>query len=296
MQSNTPAPDTTAANVGVITVSYGSGPQLDTFLASLRRHETPELPIIVVDNKPDTENVADIADRYGARYLPLPLNPGYGAGMNAGVHALRSQFPDRNFTAYFFCNPDLRLIEPIVEGLAQQLAVADHAGSIGPKLLNVDGSVYPSARNIPSISTGIGHALFSRVWPTNPWTQRYQVGNDSTAMRAAGSLSGAAVMTSRGAYERIGGWDEAYFLHFEDIDLGWRIGNLGLTNLYAPHFSVEHSGAHSTVKHAAMVERAQTASAIRFLEKRYSGWANAPLRAVLKLGLRARLIWKLRTH
>ncbi|MGK0740669.1 glycosyltransferase [Leucobacter sp. Z1108] len=288
-----PPHSTPLTNVGVVTVSYGSGDALTIFLRSLREYHG-DLPVVVVDNKPDHESVQGIAQRYGAQYVPIPANPGYGAGMNAGVRALKLGVAAHTpLDAYFFCNPDVRFIEPAIGQLAASLLGDPGAGSIGPRILNEDGSVYPSARNIPSFGTGVGHALFSKIWPGNPWTRAYQDAANYGERRAAGSLSGAAVMVKRSAFEDLSGWDEAYFMHFEDIDLGWRIGNLGLTNVYEPSVSVEHSGAHSTKKHAVAVEQAMTDSAIRFMNKRYTGFWRSPLRWAIHIALRFRGFLKL---
>jgi N-acetylglucosaminyl-diphospho-decaprenol L-rhamnosyltransferase len=282
------------ANVGVVTVSYGSGDALTIFLRSLREHQG-DLPVVVVDNKPDHENVQGIAQRYGAQYVPISANPGYGAGMNAGVRALKLGVAAHTpLDAYFFCNPDVRFVEPAIGQLAASLLGDPDAGSIGPRILNEDGSVYPSARNIPSISTGVGHALLGTVWSANPWSRAYKDAANYSERRTAGSLSGAAVMVKRSVFEDLSGWDETYFMHFEDIDLGWRVGKLGLTNIYEPAVSVEHSGAHSTKKHAVAVERAMTDSAIHFMNKRYAGVWNTPLRWGITAGLRIRGALKVR--
>lgn len=273
-----------SSNVAVITVSYGSGEALEPFLRSLREHHRADLKVVVVDNLPGADGVRDLSQQFGAEYVPLPENPGYGAGMNAGVQALDIQ----NADAYFFCNPDVFFTEPTADQLAVSLLENPTSGSIGPRILNEDGSTYPSARDIPSFGTGVGHALFRNLWPSNPWTRRYQRADDYSKRREAGWLSGAAVMVQREAYDQIGGWDEGYFLHFEDIDLGYRIGNAGFTNIFEPEVSVVHTGGHSLKKHSAVAERAMTRSSIRFMRKRYSGWWRAPLRWAIVTGLSVR--------
>ena len=277
--------------VGVVTVSYGSGEALEPFLSTLREHHGESVAVVVVDNKPEGEDdVSRIAARHDALYVGLPTNPGYGAGMNAGVRALTASLgpADAAFDAYFFCNPDVLFTAPSIAELADSLFEDRAAGSIGPRTLNEDGSVYPSARNIPSIGTGVGHALFGRIWPSNPWSRAYKNASDYDERRAAGWLSGAAVMVKRAVNDEIGGWDEGYFLHFEDIDLGYRIGLAGHTNVFEPAVTVVHSGGHSLKKHSAVAERAMTASAIRFMKKRYSGVWLAPLRYAIIAGLRLR--------
>lgn len=291
--------------IGVVTVSYGSGEALEAFLTSLREHHGDDVPVAVVDNKPGEDGVADLAERFGARYVPLPENPGYGAGMNEGVRALeRSSGTSRAreqstastdaFNAFFFCNPDVMFIEPAIDQLASSLLSDSQAGSIGPRTLNDDGTVYPSARNLPSVSTGVGHALFGKLWPQNPWSRAYKNASDYDRRRPAGSLSGAAVMVKRNVFDAIDGWDEAYFLHFEDIDLGYRIGLAGWVNIFEPAATVVHSGGHSLKKHSAIAEQAMTASAIRFMRKRYSGVWRAPLRWAIVAGLRVRGALKVR--
>lgn len=290
-------------SVGVVTVSYGSAEALEPFLSSLREFHGEDLPIAIADNKPGADGVSELAKRFGATYVPLPENPGYGAGMNAGVRALGGFGAGARFSsasdsglvessapidAFFFCNPDVLFTAPAIQQLADSLYADPDAGSIGPRTLNEDGSVYPSARNIPSVGTGVGHALFAKVWPSNPWSRAYKNAREYDAGRTTGWLSGAAVMVKRSVLEKIGGWDEAYFLHFEDIDLGYRIGLAGYTNVFEPAVTVVHSGGHSLKKHSAIAERAMTASAIRFMGKRYSGFWRAPLRWAITVGLTLR--------
>lgn len=276
-------------HVGIVTVSYGSGEHLELLLSSIREYCGSEQPVIVVDNKPDHENVREVAEAFSAHYLALPSNPGYGAGMNAGVNELRMiNAGSDEFDAFFVVNPDLEFIEDCITPLAKALLSSDSTGSVGPALLELDGSIYPSARPIPSISTGIGHAIFVKIWPSNPWTKKYKqsVGHDSE--RESGWLSGAAVMVKAKVWSEIGGFDEGYFLNFEDIDLGFRIGKAGYLNVYCPQTKVVHSGGHSLSKHEAVSEQAMHQSAVRFMRKRYAGFWNTPVRWAVVLGLKLR--------
>lgn len=287
-----PSPEQQSAlsHIGVVTVSYGSGQHLAHCLETLREHCGDHIPVVVVDNKPDAENVSALAERFRARYIPLESNPGYGAGMNAGVSALGS-----DYDAYFFLNPDVHFVDDAITPLTRALNNESSIGAVGPTLLNEDGSVYPSARNLPSISTGVGHALFGKIWPSNPWSTAYKREGDYTHQRDAGSLSGAAVLVRASVFHEIGGFDEGYFMHFEDIDLGYRIGKAGYRNVFVPEAHVIHSGAHSTKKHAEAVERAIHASAVRFMRKRYAGFWNTPLRWSVVLGLKIRGALKIRS-
>ncbi|MEO7147291.1 MAG: glycosyltransferase family 2 protein, partial [Terrimesophilobacter sp.] len=165
--------------------------------------------------------------------------------------------------------------------------------SVGPAILNSDGTLYPSARAVPSLRTGIGHAMFSNLWPGNPWTKRYRHDEEQPSdQRDAGWLSGSCVLVRRSAFDEVGGFDDDFFMYFEDVDLGYRFGKLGRRNVYAPSVKVTHSGAHSTASDSAGMIAAHHKSARQFLAKKYAGAWLWPLRAFLTVGLsiRSRLI------
>ncbi|WP_066041717.1 glycosyltransferase family 2 protein [Herbiconiux solani] len=274
--------------IAVVTVSYASEDELVPFLESLPEASATELVVVVADNKPDQHSrVAGIAAEHGAEYVPLPDNPGYGGGMNAAVATLPA-----SVTWILISNPDIVLHADAIDRMVAVGMSAPDIGSVGPRVLT-DGVTYPSARAIPSLRIGIGHALFSKIWKTNPWTRLYHAGTagDTAGEVDVGWLSGSCLLVRRAAFEQIGGFDEGYFMYFEDVDLGYRLGTHGWRNRYAPHAVVEHSGGHSTEGESKRMVEAHHASAYRFLSQKYSGPLLLPLRLVLRagLGIRTRL-------
>lgn len=271
--------------MGIVTVAYRSNGVLDGFLDSCSAASTAVGTIVVVDNAPGTpDDASRLAEKYRAHYLALPENPGYGGAVNAGVRALPV---DTDWV--LISNPDV-LLAPGAIDLLLEAAERDPAiGSIGPAVLNPDGSVYPSARSVPSLRTGVGHALFVNLWQRNPWTLAYRRESDpSDETRDAGWLSGSCLLVRRSAFDAIGGFDEGYFMYFEDVDLGFRLGKAGYRNVYEPAARVTHVGAHSTGSESARMVAAHHASARRFLSKKYTGWWLWPVRVVLRVGLAIR--------
>ena len=273
------------SRAAVITVSYGSDEVLPGLLASVpgAAHETAT-DLVVVDNLPDDDAVAGIAERFGARYLRLDSNRGYGGAMNAGAAELR---PDVEWV--LIANPDVELGEGTIDTLVRLGRSDPSIGSLGPAILTSEGTVYPSARSVPSLRNGIGHALFANIWSTNPWTRAYR--RDAGPLdrqRDAGWLSGSCVLVRRSAFEAIGGFDEGFFMYFEDVDLGQRLGRNGFRNVYVPSVAAIHSGAHATKAHSAAMLRAHHASAKRFVALRYGAPHLWPVRAILTVGLSVR--------
>jgi N-acetylglucosaminyl-diphospho-decaprenol L-rhamnosyltransferase len=285
-------PPTGTATVAVVTVSYGSENVLDPFLASLREAATIPLHVVVADNKPASGSgeVERLAGASGAKYRAMASNRGYGHAVNQIVKTLPAEIE-----WVVISNPDVTANAGAIDILLAAAAGDDTVAAVGPKILSTSGDTYPSARTVPSIRSGIGHALFANVWPGNPWTSHYRKDAESSvSLRDAGWLSGAFLMVRRSVLDRLGGFDESYFMYFEDVDLGYRIGKLGLRNVYQPAASVVHSGAHATQAESARMIRAHHDSAKRFLYKQYPGPLFWPVRAALAagLGVRARIAEK----
>lgn len=274
--------------VAVVTVAYASSDQLGGFLASVREDGAQVCAILVADNpSADSEETARIAAEYGARLVTMPSNLGYGGAVNAAVLHLAS-----DVDAILVSNPDVRLSAGAIGRLARTLQENPGVGATGPRILGLDGATYPSARDVPSLRTGIGHAVFGRAWPNNPWTRRYQQKDSATdAPRDAGWLSGACLLVRRSAFEQVGGFDERYFMYFEDVDLGYRLTRAGWTNRYEPRAAVQHAGATSTSASPSRMLRVHHESAKKFLASKYQGWWLAPLRWVLSASLSARGWW-----
>jgi N-acetylglucosaminyl-diphospho-decaprenol L-rhamnosyltransferase len=283
----TPAARPGAPSIGIATVSYGSESVLGPFLESVPAASTAATMVVVADNRPEGENntLRELCAVSGATYVAMPSNLGYGKAMNAAVE----QMPD-SVRWVLISNPDVQLQPGSVDELVRGGETDDRVGAVGPAVRNEDGTVYPSARAIPSLRTGVGHALFSNLWAANPWTTAYlRDAKGELTARDAGWLSGSCVLVRRSVWSQVGGFDPRFFMYFEDVDLGNRIGKAGYRNLYWPDASITHTGAHSTtgVASDAMI-RAHHTSARQFLATKYPGLVLWPVRVTLTVGLAVR--------
>lgn len=272
--------------LAIVTVSYNSSAQLPAFLGSVARSSVRPAQVVIVDNaSSDVEETESIARGSGAVVLRLTQNRGYGGAVNAGIAALP---PSVEYV--LISNPDVALAPETLAVLLDSASGDPSIGAIGPRILNVDGSTYPSARRVPSLRTGVGHAMLAQPWPSNPWTRAYRGdGAADSGPRFAGWLSGSCLLVRRTAFEAIGGFDEGYFMYFEDVDLGYRLGRAGWANRYEPAAQATHVGGLSTRAESARMLRAHHESAIRFIKLKYAKPPLAPIRWALTAGLRIRL-------
>ena len=276
-------------SVRVICVTYHPGPELADFVESLARSTSAAVELVLVDNGDDPSTAELVAEEHHGRVIRAGGNLGYGRAANLGAAGAVQPW-------LMVANPDIVWEEGALDLLLEAASRHPKVGAVGPALLNPDGTRYPSARELPSLTQGVGHALLGRLWPANPWTAAYQRRQEDVtdAERRAGWLSGACLLLRREAFAEIGGFDESYFMFFEDLDLGERLGHAGWSNLYVPSARVTHVGGTSWRDRPARMIRAHHASAARYLCRRYDRWHQWPVRVAIRVGLGVRQAVELR--
>lgn len=272
----------------VVTVTFSPGPHLERFLASLPLATDRPVQVLMADNgSTDGAPQAAVGDHPGLRLFETGANLGYGTAMNRAVARID---PAAEFVV--LANPDVVWGPGSLDALLAAAARWPQAGALGPLIRDPDGSVYPSARHLPSLIRGGMHAVVGPVWPTNPWTLAYRQEHQEPSERVVGWLSGACLLVRRTAFEAVGGFDERYFMYMEDVDLGDRLGRAGWQSVYVPGAEVLHDKGHSTGRDPGRNLAAHHRSTYIFLADRHPGWFRAPLRATMRgaLAVRSRLV------
>ncbi|CCH34852.1 glycosyltransferase family 2 protein [Actinosynnema sp. NPDC047251] len=271
--------------LAVVTVTYSPGETLDGFLTTLAAATTRPVTVVLADNG-STDGVPEraAAEHDHVTFLPTGGNLGYGAGANRGVASL----PD-DVGWVVVANPDLSWGPGSLDLLLDAAKRWPRGGAFGPLIREPNGAVYPSARQLPALGRGLGHAVFAKIWPSNPWTTEYRQEKASIQERTAGWLSGSCLLLRREAFDSVDGFDPRYFMYFEDVDLGDRIGRAGWLNVYVPEAEVTHIGGHSTARASSRMLAAHHSSAYRYLADRHQGPLWAPLRFAVQAGLGLRL-------
>jgi N-acetylglucosaminyl-diphospho-decaprenol L-rhamnosyltransferase len=271
----------------VVTVTYSPGWHLDRFLASLSLATDRPVQVVMADNGSTDGAPQEAVQRYpNVQLFETGSNLGYGGAVNSAVAQLGapSEF-------LIVANPDVQWGPGSIDALLEAAARWPHAATLGPLIRDPDGSVYPSARQLPSLIRGGMHAVVGPLWRNNPWSRAYRQDHQEPTERPVGWLSGACLLVRRAAFDQIGGFDERYFLYMEDVDLGDRFGKAGWLNVYVPSAEVLHQKGHATGKDPAANLAAHHRSTYTYLADRHTGWWRAPLRATMRgaLAMRSRL-------
>jgi N-acetylglucosaminyl-diphospho-decaprenol L-rhamnosyltransferase len=196
----------------VVTVTYNSA---DTLARCW--NEVPDdadYEWVVVDNN-STDNSVQVAKELGARVISLPQNVGFSRANNIALKETDSPY-------VLFANPDLIISS---DGLAQLAAHLDrHGGLVAPQLLSADGTPQPNGRGFPYMTAKLGNRS---VWPFSRLHSSYRIYTEPGETRWVSWFIGAALAVRRTDFESIGGWNERFFLYYEDAEVclrAWRHG------------------------------------------------------------------------
>ena len=268
----------------VVIVGYRAYAELEQCLASLAAHE-PDVSVVVVDHDADESRGRAVAAAFPqVTYLPRRENPGFAAGVNyAAGHAGAGPL--------LLLNPDCRIEAPVVAPLMNVLVAHPKAGVVGGLIREGDGALQHSARRFPDLTTAVGGrtSWLSRVAPDNPLSRRNLRAAPAGGIVPVDWVSGAFTLIRREAFDQVRGFDEGFFLYWEDADFCKRAANAGWATLYAPVAEALHLTARAS-RHAPMRSlRAFHRSAFRYYWKHGSPGARlaAP---VVAAGLAGRFV------
>jgi GT2 family glycosyltransferase len=282
--------------IAAVLVNYNAGPELRRALRSVADELAGrDWEAVVVDNA-SSDGSGSIADEFAprARLLRNVHNVGFGRGVNQGVAATRAPL-------VLVMNPDCHLVAGAVPALERELAAHPGCAVVGPRILDPDGSVQGSARGDPDMLTGLfgRNAPLRRVMPDLSVSRRNVVTDEATRRGGQSSvvvdwLSGACMLMRRDAFERAGGFDERYFLYWEDADLCRRLRTLGYQIRYVPGATAVHRVGHSSRRVRAAAIRAFHESAYLYYSTHVAPGALHPKRLLARALLSARCWLQLR--
>jgi GT2 family glycosyltransferase len=278
----------TAPVVSAILVNYNGGRELGLALRSIADELAGQRwEAVVVDNASSDGSATLVADFAPRAHLVLnEQNLGFARGVNQGLAATSGPL-------VLIMNPDCRLVAGAFASLRHGLEQSPSCAVAGPRILDPDGSVQGSARGDPDMFTGLfgRTTLLRRALPDLAVSKRNVVSDaavgDGHASVAVDWLSGACMLGRRDALLRVNGFDERYFLYWEDADLCRRLRAHGYHVRYVPGATAIHRVGHSSRSVRAAAIRAFHESAYLYYSTHVAPTAYPKrLLARLLLGIR----------
>lgn len=275
--------------LGAVIVNYNAGPDLGRALESIDRATGGSWQAVVVDNGSTDGSEAAAMAFPQVRLVRNSENVGFARGVN---QAIRHCPADR----ILIMNPDCQLMP---ESLPPLMAVLDddpRCAIVAPRVLDPDGSPQGNARGDPDMLTG----LFGRSSALQRTLSGLDVARRNVIARSAEDasttvdwVSGACMLARRDAVVSVGGFDERYFMYWEDADLCRRLRERGHTIRFAPAASAVHRVGQSSRTARARSVRAFHDSAYLYYSTHVAPGVLNPKRWIARVLLEIRCRWKL---
>jgi len=247
----------TTPQVAAVLVNYNAGPLLRDALQSIADELSGhEWEAVVVDNaSTDASDAAVLSFAPRVRLVRNERNVGFARGVNQAIAQTTAPL-------VLIMNPDCRLVAGAFATLKIGLERRELCAIVGPRILDPDGSVQGSARGDPDMLTGLfgRTTLIRRVLPGLPISRRNvaseYIVRDGKQHVIVDWLSGACMLARREALLAVHGFDERYFLYWEDADLCRRLRSAGYHVRYVPAALAVHRVGVSTKRVRSAAVRA----------------------------------------
>lgn len=262
--------------VSIILVNYnGADVVLNCLRSLLQFLHTIPYEIIVVDNASTDGSATFISENFPTVQLLKQLeNRGFGAGNNVGAKQANGEF-------LFFLNTDTLLTSDVLPPLVTLMKERPDIGIIGTKLLNADGSLQLSIAS--EISIFGEYKTLKQLKQVSTEKYRKAIEQKFAQIQTVDIVIGAAFFMHKSVFEALNGFDETFFMYFEESDLCQRVRDRGWQILYTPEVSIIHLGGYSVSKVSDRMRLEYRRSQLYYYQKHRPLWEQILLRLYLMI-------------
>jgi N-acetylglucosaminyl-diphospho-decaprenol L-rhamnosyltransferase len=231
-------------SVDIVTVNWNSGPYLSRALRSVDtvRRQGVALRVIVVDNA-SSDGSLELAKSVcpDATIVVNEKNQGFAAACNQGAKAGRGEY-------ILFMNPDVELNGDSLQGPVDFLR-RDRQGRYaicGIRMLDGSGTLVATCARFPTPARLVAWSLgLDRMLPRR-FPPQLLSEDELANSGVVDQVIGAFFLVRRRVFEQLGGFDERFFVYFEEVDLSYRVAAQGLASYYLADATAIHSGGGSS--------------------------------------------------
>lgn len=256
------------SRVGVVVVTWNSASTIEACLASI----PAGVPVVVVDNG-SSDDTRERVRKTGATLLTPERNLGFGTACNRGASSLEGR-------DLLLLNPDALLAAGSLESLVSVMDADPQVGVVGPAIRGDDDGY--------ELSWGSDPTLLAEWRRQRDHRRRVVIPTEATRVDW---VTGGCCLVRRSAWDAVGGFDERFFLYFEDLDLCRRIRGAGFHVRFEPRAEAAHSRGVSSKQIGNLVELYYRSSQLLYYRLHRGALMQGGLRAYLALKYLSRF-WK----
>lgn len=223
-------------------VAYNSADEILNVLSSLDGVTIENFNVIVVDNASTDNTKKLIKENFpNIKLIESPVNVGFGAGHNLALKQTKSDY-------HIFINPDIKVESEQINKMINYMEENKDVVILTPKVLNEDGTEQFLPKIFPKLKYVISGNFENKFKVCYKWRSEYTLRNRRITNPIEIQYSTGCFMVCRtAALKKVRGFDERYFLHFEDADLTRKMMRLGKV-IYNPDVYVIHGWHRDNIK------------------------------------------------
>jgi len=222
--------------VSIIFVYYNTPKEIVNALSSVKSSiKEHAYEIIIIDNcssKPLSQSLKSLPE---VRIIKNKKNVGYGKALNQGAKIAKGRY-------LLLANSDLIFLEDSVDLMLKKLEGDSTIGIIGPQFLDNNHKVQLVGSDMPFLPRAFfAFSFLNKFFPKNFYSKQYYLLDfDRKTEREVPAICGASFIIRKSVFEKINGFDERFFMYFEEADICYRVKNAGFKVLYYPVAKVIH--------------------------------------------------------
>ncbi len=228
--------------ISIIIVHYHVKKELfDCIQSIIDSHPRTRYEIIVVDNDEIKTLKKDLLKKFSkVTYIPNE-NKGFGQGNNIGSEQAKGNY-------LFFLNPDTIVFKNTIDVLYQFLKKNKSAGVVAPFLIHENKKPFEQqgVKELTPLRAIFSISIINKIFPNNPVAKKYFIQWNKIETKEVDVVPGTAFLISSELYASVKGFDENFFLYFEEFDLCKRIKDKGLRLFIKPNAKIIHLWERST--------------------------------------------------
>ena len=223
--------------------------------------------VIVIDNNSTDGSRQWLEEKFDwVTFIWQTTNDGFGKANNKALEISKGEF-------VLFLNPDTIIAEDSLHLCIDKMKSDDSIGALGVRMIDGSGKfLKESKRGFPSAAASFYKMIgLNKLFPSSKKIAQYYAGHlDENKTNDVDVLAGAFMMLSRKAIDVTGGFDEAFFMYGEDVDLSYRVQQAGMKNIYFPQTTIIHFKGESTQKFSASYNKHFYGAMQLFVKKHFA--------------------------
>jgi GT2 family glycosyltransferase/lipopolysaccharide/colanic/teichoic acid biosynthesis glycosyltransferase len=269
--------------VSVLIVSYNVKQYIIHCIDSIKKSDyTGQIEIIVIDNNSFDGSLDAIKSKIkDVICIQNDVNVGFGKAINQVAKVATGEY-------FLILNPDTIIEESTISTFVNYLSENSAVGMVGPKIVNSDGSLQKgSKRSFPTIGVALPKLIgLDNIFPKSKWAGRYNLNYlNPDEIHKVDAISGSCMFIRSKLFNKIGGFDERFFMFGEDLDLCFQVYQQKFNVHYLPTTHIMHYQGESVKSAPYDSLNAFYQAMILFSEKHFSKGRNILTKSVIRSGI-----------